>query len=175
MTNAGYAHRGPRLQAEIIQESSEPMGRRATSSPDRSGAQSTDCAPSFSGRKLSQASDVASSDLLENVRLLAAGGIAGAVSKTVTAPLARLTILYQVRSRLRSDIASALACYTSCSCEPPCKVSGLFSSRLLKGLCMGPHWLPHGESRVTCPLSPCRTRQVSCQHVHSLRCFLCLR
>ena len=37
-------------------------------------------------------------EALENGKLLAAGGIAGAVSKSATAPLARLTILYQVRS-----------------------------------------------------------------------------
>jgi len=30
------------------------------------------------------------------IRMLLAGGVAGCVSKTVTAPLARLTILYQV-------------------------------------------------------------------------------
>ena len=109
MTDAGYAQRGAQLQAKITQDAAESIGRRVTSSPDRSGSQSTDCAPSFSGRKVSQASDVASSDLLENVRLLAAGGIAGAVSKTVTAPLARLTILYQVRSRAPLVILSSLA------------------------------------------------------------------
>lgn len=40
-----------------------------------------------------------SSDALESIKLLVAGGFAGAVSKTATAPLARLTILYQVRQQ----------------------------------------------------------------------------
>ena len=34
--------------------------------------------------------------MLQTVKLLLAGGLAGAISKTATAPLARLTILYQV-------------------------------------------------------------------------------
>ena len=36
------------------------------------------------------------SQVLESVKLLGAGGLAGAFSKSCTAPLARLTILYQV-------------------------------------------------------------------------------
>ena len=36
-------------------------------------------------------------ELLETLKLLLSGGVAGAVSKSATAPLARLTILYQVR------------------------------------------------------------------------------
>ena len=35
-------------------------------------------------------------DIMQTVKLLLAGGLAGAISKTATAPLARLTILYQV-------------------------------------------------------------------------------
>jgi hypothetical protein len=35
-------------------------------------------------------------EFLETLKLLASGGVAGAVSKSATAPLARLTILYQV-------------------------------------------------------------------------------
>ena len=40
------------------------------------------------------------SQLLETVKLLASGGFAGAFSKSCTAPLARLTILYQVWSSI---------------------------------------------------------------------------
>lgn len=38
-----------------------------------------------------------SQESIETMKLLLSGGVAGAVSKTTTAPLARLTILYQVR------------------------------------------------------------------------------
>lgn len=46
-------------------------------------------------------------DAIENGKLLAAGGIAGAVSKSFTAPLARLTILYQVSGFTPGAAASA--------------------------------------------------------------------
>ena len=96
MTGAGYARNVPGMRSDIIREPADPTIRLAGASAERSAAQNTDCAPTFSGRSVTQTSQAASSDLLENFRLLAAGGIAGAVSKTVTAPLARLTILYQV-------------------------------------------------------------------------------
>lgn len=44
--------------------------------------------PSTSGRQ----------EVHETLKLLLSGGVAGAVSKSATAPLARLTILYQVRA-----------------------------------------------------------------------------
>jgi len=43
-------------------------------------------------------SSFGANDAMETVKLLAAGGMAGAVSKSATAPLARLTILYQARA-----------------------------------------------------------------------------
>ena len=48
---------------------------------------------------------------IEAAKLLAAGGVAGAVSKSATAPLARLTILYQVDEL--AGAANAVVCRTS--------------------------------------------------------------
>lgn len=48
-------------------------------------------------------------DALESARLLLAGGVAGAVSKTATAPLARLTILYQVQGMTAAASGGAAA------------------------------------------------------------------
>lgn len=96
MTGAGFAHREPTYDAEIL---SRTAGTADCADPmaglGRDGApSSTTCAPSVSNRSF--ASTQATTEFLESIRLLAAGGIAGAVSKTATAPLARLTILYQV-------------------------------------------------------------------------------
>eukprot|EP00884_Botryococcus_braunii_P010651 jgi/Botrbrau1/19588/Bobra.0035s0070.2 len=44
-------------------------------------------------------------DSLESLKLLVAGGFAGAISKTATAPLARLTILYQVQGLASAQTA----------------------------------------------------------------------
>jgi hypothetical protein len=62
--------------------------------------------PESAGRGQGPAPSLAnaeSSDALESVKLLIAGGFAGAVSKTATAPLARLTILYQVSQRTSTE------------------------------------------------------------------------
>ena len=48
-------------------------------------------------------------DTLEQAKLLLSGGVAGAFSKSCTAPLARLTILYQVRAGLRDHTSCPLA------------------------------------------------------------------
>jgi hypothetical protein len=46
-----------------------------------------------------EAGELVDNRVSETLKLLASGGAAGAVSKTCTAPLARLTILYQVGLR----------------------------------------------------------------------------
>jgi solute carrier family 25 phosphate transporter 23/24/25/41 len=48
-------------------------------------------------------------EALETMKLLAAGGVAGAVSKSCTAPLSRLTILYQVRGLQAAQPGGAAA------------------------------------------------------------------
>lgn len=49
--------------------------------------------PAISSEKRKHTTEVS-----ETAKLLLAGGVAGALSKSATAPLARLTILYQVNS-----------------------------------------------------------------------------
>lgn len=73
----------------------EELGR--PDAPD--GACGPSLQPSTSGAAQGRLAELLygfSSTNLETVKLLASGGIAGAVSKSCTAPLARLTILYQV-------------------------------------------------------------------------------
>ena len=58
-------------------------------------------------------------EAFEHVKLLAAGGVAGAVSKSATAPLARLTILYQVR-------CCAAKCNLHSLAHVTCRTAGLW-------------------------------------------------
>lgn len=65
--------------------------------------------PDLKAQPSSSTTSTFQTDALENGKLLAAGGIAGAVSKSFTAPLARLTILYQVGLNMQAD-ALRMAC-----------------------------------------------------------------
>ena len=70
-------------------------------------------------------------DALESAKLLLAGGVAGAVSKTATAPLARLTILYQVQGMTAAAASrgggavSAAATSTSAASAAVSPIAGL--------------------------------------------------
>ena len=116
MTGAGYAQRDATYSADIL--STADSAASCTDHPARDGSSeagtSASCSPSLSQRSF--ASTQATTEFLESFRLLAAGGVAGAVSKTATAPLARLTILYQVFS------ASMLASIDVTQ-DNPCKLS----------------------------------------------------
>ena len=70
----------------------------ATAAVGSAAGQGGDCSsgPETSARSRPRSS-FGANDAMETIKLLAAGGVAGAVSKSATAPLARLTILYQVR------------------------------------------------------------------------------
>ena len=94
---AGFAQRDAAgiLSASAADSAADCADHPASVARDggRDAGTSAGCPPRVKG---SLAPTQATTDFLESVRLLAAGGVAGAVSKTATAPLARLTILYQV-------------------------------------------------------------------------------
>lgn len=63
-----------------------------------------------------------STNISETAKLLLAGGVAGAISKSATAPLARLTILYQVLAHHHClgwfglPVQATTICYTYLLC-----------------------------------------------------------
>ena len=77
-------------RAIVADEERQAAAHAAAGAAARAGAdESADEQP--------EASTSYSIDHLEQAKLLLSGGVAGAFSKSCTAPLARLTILYQVR------------------------------------------------------------------------------
>ena len=97
--DAGYARPSTALEGNVIQSpeaASQRVGRSTDAGSPQATTESAGCSPSFRNRSYG-ATKVYNTEAMESVRLLAAGGVAGAVSKTCTAPLARLTILYQAR------------------------------------------------------------------------------
>lgn len=70
--------------------------------------------PSTSGRQ----------EVQETLKLLLSGGVAGAVSKSATAPLARLTILYQVRTPRCAGVPGGAASACRCTCGFVCRSLG---------------------------------------------------
>ncbi|KAL3139167.1 hypothetical protein ABBQ32_005946 [Trebouxia sp. C0010 RCD-2024] len=63
----------------------------------RADARSASCNQKPAGTATIVTADKRSANISETAKLLLAGGVAGALSKSATAPLARLTILYQVK------------------------------------------------------------------------------
>jgi hypothetical protein len=98
---AGYARPSTALEGDVLGSSeatADMMARSTDAQSPETSRQCADTSPAFSNRSYT-GTKVYNTEVLESGRLLAAGGVAGAVSKTCTAPLARLTILYQARPR----------------------------------------------------------------------------
>lgn len=77
---------------------------------------------------------------LEQFKLLASGGVAGAFSKSCTAPLARLTILYQVRQGCRPPLLLPAASFAA---APPRRATAMpHYQAFYPGLLLPPTTLP---------------------------------
>jgi hypothetical protein len=76
-------------------------------------------------------------------RLLASGGVAGCIAKTVTAPLSRLTILFQVCTWLQSNmsgITGYVRTYDDKSALPISPIRRTSVHILPAGVYRGPWW-----------------------------------
>lgn len=76
-------------------------------------------------------------DALENGKLLAAGGIAGAVSKSFTAPLARLTILYQVSGFTTAETPASVSLHVPRQPSLRQAISGIVQAEGVRALWKG--------------------------------------
>jgi len=93
---------GPATGAAALGAAGAAAAAAGTAAAGGASAQSSDGGSSSpdAGARSRPRSSFGANDAMETVKLLAAGGMAGAVSKSATAPLARLTILYQARAAM---------------------------------------------------------------------------
>ena len=94
--NAASAVRGKDLCNDTAQRLAGAAIRSQQARPVRSPSEEAVAAATAKAEEEEDAASRGDSEALTSAKLLLAGGVAGAVSKSATAPLARLTILYQV-------------------------------------------------------------------------------
>lgn len=94
--SASPAVRGKDLRNDTAQRLAGAASMSHRARPMRSPAEEAVAAVTAKAEEEEDAAPRGDSEALTSAKLLLAGGVAGAVSKSATAPLARLTILYQV-------------------------------------------------------------------------------
>ena len=94
--SAASAVRGKDLRNDTAQRLAGAAIGSQHARPARSPSEEAVAAAAAKAEEEEDAASRGDSEALTSAKLLLAGGVAGAVSKSATAPLARLTILYQV-------------------------------------------------------------------------------
>ena len=93
---AASAVRGKEVCNDATQRLAGTASTLQRARPVRSPVEKAAAAATAKAEEEEEAAPRGDSEALTSAKLLLAGGVAGAVSKSATAPLARLTILYQV-------------------------------------------------------------------------------